>query len=105
MRGDHGHVGTQSSPRSPTLTSQRQPHSGTALLRPPTPSLPSMGGEGELQNSGNFSLSMARSSLSSLGLSKRGARWLWEEGEGMQKRAAMLPCFPAELKPHGKAPQ
>lgn len=45
-------------------------------------SLPSMGGEGELQNSGNFSLSMARSSLSSLGLSKSGARCLHGMGQG-----------------------
>lgn len=38
--------------------------------------VPSTGGLGELQNSGNFSLSIARSSLSNLGLSNRGAKCL-----------------------------
>jgi len=35
-----------------------------------------VGGDGELQNSGKRSLSIDRSSRSSLGLSNRGARWL-----------------------------
>lgn len=59
-----------------------------------------MGGEGELQNSGNFSLNMARSSLSSLGLSKRGARCLcWgvrrERDEKELGCGALLHSFPS----------
>lgn len=64
-------------------------------LRSSLHSLPSMGGEGELQNSGNFSLSMARSSLSSLGLSKSGARCLSGMGQG-SAGAGMGPSSPWE---------
>ncbi|KAL0591137.1 hypothetical protein AAY473_038652 [Plecturocebus cupreus] len=50
--------------------------------------IPSTGGEGELQNSGNFSLSIARSSLSNLGLSNRGARCL--KGKHDKDRVSLL---------------
>lgn len=42
---------------------------------------PSVGGDGELQNSGKRSLSMERSSRSSLGLSNNGAKCLKANGE------------------------
>lgn len=54
-------------------------------------SVPSTGGLGELQNSGNFSLSMARSSLSNLGLSNRGAKCLMGNmNEGQYQSASLL---------------
>lgn len=61
---------------------------------------PPTGGLGEPQNSGNFSLSMARSSLSNLGLSNRGARCLWE----CEQRSAAEPLTPSPTSKTGPRP-
>lgn len=61
---------------------------------------PPTGGLGEPQNSGNFSLSMARSSLSNLGLSNRGARCLRE----CEQRSAAEPLTPSPTSKTGPRP-